>query len=108
MLTGGAVLLEGMTEFAEEILGMPVRIGFPTGVKGITQLVHGPAVRDRRRPREVRRAARSPSALARAARVAVGAAPPRAAARARRSSQIEAVESCAKRPSFWEWIKAAF
>src|SRR5580700_367641 len=42
VLTGGAVLLEGMTEFAEEILGMPVRIGFPTGVKGITQLVHGP------------------------------------------------------------------
>src|SRR5271154_2057477 len=42
VLTGGAVLLEGMTEFAEEILGMPVRVGFPTGVKGITQLVHGP------------------------------------------------------------------
>src|SRR5450432_2519905 len=42
ILTGGAVLLEGMPEFAEEILGMPVRIGFPTGVKGITQLVHGP------------------------------------------------------------------
>ena len=42
VLTGGAVLLEGMTEFAEEVLGMPVRIGFPTGVKGITQLVQGP------------------------------------------------------------------
>ena len=42
VLTGGAVLLEGMTEFAEEILGMPVRIGFPVGVKGITQLVQGP------------------------------------------------------------------
>ena len=42
VITGGAVLLEGMTEFAEEILGMPVRVGFPTGVKGITQLVHGP------------------------------------------------------------------
>src|SRR4051812_25019095 len=42
ILTGGAVLLEGMPEFAEEILGMPGRIGFPTGVKGITQLVHGP------------------------------------------------------------------
>jgi cell division protein FtsA len=42
VLTGGAVLLEGMSEFAEEILGMPVRIGYPTGVKGITQLVHGP------------------------------------------------------------------
>lgn len=42
VLTGGAVLLEGMPQFAEEILGMPVRIGFPTGVRGITQLVHGP------------------------------------------------------------------
>ncbi len=42
VLTGGAVLLEGTTELAEEILGMPVRIGFPTGVRGITQLVHGP------------------------------------------------------------------
>src|ERR1700728_685863 len=42
VLTGGAVLLEGMSDFAEEILGMPVRIGYPTGVKGITQLVHGP------------------------------------------------------------------
>jgi cell division protein FtsA len=42
VITGGAVLLEGMTEFAEEILGMPVRIGYPTGVRGLTQLVHGP------------------------------------------------------------------
>src|SRR5581483_8562879 len=42
VLTGGAVLLQGMSEFAEEILGMPVRVGMPTGVKGITQLVHGP------------------------------------------------------------------
>ncbi|MFO0670679.1 MAG: cell division protein FtsA [Polyangiaceae bacterium] len=42
VLTGGAVLLEGMPEFAEEILGMPVRIGYPTGVKGLTQLVQGP------------------------------------------------------------------
>src|SRR6478736_3911271 len=42
VLTGGAVMMEGMGEFAEEILGMPVRIGTPTGVKGITQLVHGP------------------------------------------------------------------
>jgi cell division protein FtsA len=42
VLTGGAVLLEGMSEFAEEILGMPVRIGYPVGIKGITQLVQGP------------------------------------------------------------------
>jgi cell division protein FtsA len=42
VLTGGAVLMEGMTEFAEEILGMPVRMGTPVGVKGITGLVAGP------------------------------------------------------------------
>ncbi|MBM4374192.1 MAG: cell division protein FtsA [Deltaproteobacteria bacterium] len=42
VLTGGAVLMEGMTEFAEEILGMPVRMGTPVGVKGITGLVNGP------------------------------------------------------------------
>jgi cell division protein FtsA len=42
VLTGGAVLMEGMTEFAEEILGMPVRLGVPIGVRGITQLVAGP------------------------------------------------------------------
>ncbi len=42
VLTGGAVLMEGMTEFAEEILGMPVRLGLPVGVRGMTQLVAGP------------------------------------------------------------------
>jgi cell division protein FtsA len=42
VLTGGAVLMEGMVEFAEEILGMPVRLGVPVGVRGITQLVAGP------------------------------------------------------------------
>jgi cell division protein FtsA len=42
VLTGGGVLLEGMTEFAEEILGMPVRMGSPVGVRGISQLVQGP------------------------------------------------------------------
>jgi cell division protein FtsA len=42
VLTGGGVLMEGMIECAEEILGMPVRLGFPIGVKGIVQLVQGP------------------------------------------------------------------
>ena len=34
--------MEGMQECSEEILGMPVRLGFPIGVKGIVQLVQGP------------------------------------------------------------------
>jgi cell division protein FtsA len=42
VLTGGAALMEGMVECAQEILGMPVRLGFPVGVKGIFQLVQGP------------------------------------------------------------------
>src|SRR6186997_1183723 len=42
VLSGGATLMEGMVECAEESLGMPVRLGFPTGVKGIVQLVQGP------------------------------------------------------------------
>lgn len=42
VLTGGGVLMEGMTEFAEEILGMPVRMGVPIGVGGLSQLVKGP------------------------------------------------------------------
>jgi len=42
VLTGGAVLMEGMVECAEEVLGMPVRMGFPVGVKGIVKLVQGP------------------------------------------------------------------
>jgi cell division protein FtsA len=42
VLTGGAALMEGMVECAEEILGMPVRLGFPIGIKGIVQLVQGP------------------------------------------------------------------
>jgi cell division protein FtsA len=31
-----------MPEFAEEILGMPVRLGTPVGIEGITQLVQAP------------------------------------------------------------------
>jgi cell division protein FtsA len=42
VLTGGAVLMEGMTLFAEEMLGMPVRLGVPVGIRGITPLVAGP------------------------------------------------------------------
>jgi cell division protein FtsA len=42
VLTGGAALMEGMVESAQEIMGMPVRLGFPVGVKGIFQLVQGP------------------------------------------------------------------
>jgi len=42
VLTGGGALMEGMVECAEEILGMPVRLGFPIGLEGMHQLVQGP------------------------------------------------------------------
>jgi cell division protein FtsA len=42
VLTGGGALMEGMVECAEEILGMPVRMGFPIGLEGMHQLVQGP------------------------------------------------------------------
>jgi cell division protein FtsA len=42
VLCGGAVLMEGMTELGEEILGMPVRRGYPVGTRGLTDLTHGP------------------------------------------------------------------
>jgi cell division protein FtsA len=104
VLTGGAVLLQGMSEFAEEILGMPVRIGMPTGIKGITQLVHGPEYA-------------TGVGLVKYGALAVSgdtaplpAIPHQAAPRPRlasQASQIEVAET-ARRSGFWEWIKAAF
>ncbi len=67
VLTGGAALMEGMVECAEEILGMPVRLGFPVGVKGIVQLVQGPQYATGRRARALRRV---PARRRRAARLA--------------------------------------
>ena len=105
ILTGGAVLLEGMPEFAEEILGMPVRIGFPTGVKGITQLVHGPQYAT-----GVGLVKYGAQAMAEAA--AKAAAPPAQSMMRQRAvvaADLEAPVKDAKRQSgFWEWIKQAF
>jgi cell division protein FtsA len=101
VLTGGAVLLQGMCEFAEEILGMPVRMGLPTGIKGITQLVHGPEY------------AAGVGLVKHGAQVtfeqSLRAAPGLASAlppgRARTPSASEIV---VQKSGFWEWIKAAF
>jgi len=103
ILTGGAVLLEGMPEFAEEILGMPVRIGFPTGVKGITQLVHGPQYAT-----GVGLVKYGAQAMAYAA--ARAAAPAHSMMRQKAvTSETQDEQKDAKRPSgFWDWIKQAF
>jgi cell division protein FtsA len=100
VLTGGAVLLQGMSEFAEEILGMPVRIGMPTGIKGITQLVHGPEYSAG--VGLVKYGARAVTLASLMPGVASVPPPPRS----RLMSQVEEIEL--RKSGFWEWIKAAF
>jgi cell division protein FtsA len=103
VLTGGAVLLEGMTEFAEEILGMPVRVGFPTGVKGITQLVHGPQY-------ATGVGLVKYGALAMADAAAREAALPQVARTQHpaQSQRADAVAEAARGRGFLEWLKQAF
>ncbi len=42
VLTGGATILEGMDDLAEEVLGMPVRRGTPIDVGGLVDVVRSP------------------------------------------------------------------
>lgn len=109
VITGGATLLEGMTEFAEEILGMPVRIGYPTGVRGLTQLVHGPQY------------ATGVGLVKYGAQVMMDAAareaapPAHSMMRMQASSPLKMAKDIptlplakAEKSKFWEWIKQAF
>jgi cell division protein FtsA len=43
VLTGGTTMLDGMPEFAERVLELPVRRGSPTGVGGLVDVVKSPA-----------------------------------------------------------------
>jgi cell division protein FtsA len=43
VLTGGSARMEGAIELAEEIFHMPVRLGVPQGVKGLSEVVNSPA-----------------------------------------------------------------
>jgi cell division protein FtsA len=130
VLTGGAVLLEGMAEFAEEVLGMPVRVGFPTGIKGITQLVHGPqyatgvglvkygaqqmaeaAHREEALRASLKAASKTPSHM----RPTAYADRARAEGARIESMRVEGARAegvrergAASRGGFWEWLKAAF
>lgn len=40
VLTGGTAKMEGAVELAEEVFQMPVRLGQPTGLKGLTEYVN--------------------------------------------------------------------
>ncbi len=42
VITGGSTLLPGMTELAEEIMGVPVRRGVPRGIGGLIDVVKSP------------------------------------------------------------------
>jgi cell division protein FtsA len=43
VLTGGAAKIEGAAEHAEELFGMPVRIGAPRAVSGLSDIISNPA-----------------------------------------------------------------
>jgi len=42
VLTGGGARMEGVVELAEEIMHMPVRVGVPQGVVGLSEVVNNP------------------------------------------------------------------
>lgn len=42
VLTGGGAIMEGMVELAEEVLGLPARIGQPESVGGLVDVVRNP------------------------------------------------------------------
>lgn len=42
VLTGGTVLMEGMTELAEQVFNLPVRRGAPRGIGGLVEVVQSP------------------------------------------------------------------
>ena len=42
VITGGAVIMEGMPEIAEQILDMPVRRGVPSGIGGLVDIISSP------------------------------------------------------------------
>ena len=42
VITGGACMMEGMTDAAEEVTGLPVRLGIPKPVGGLYDLLDGP------------------------------------------------------------------
>jgi cell division protein FtsA len=111
VLTGGSVLLDGMHEIAEEILGMPVRIGSPIGVHGMTQLVDNPiyatGVGLVRYGAEALLAARATAVEAppKSEKVLVEGRDRKAVAREREESSGTPEK---KGGTFWEWLRAAF
>ena len=42
VLTGGTSLLEGIQELSEQMFDMPVRIGYPRELRGLSDRIHSP------------------------------------------------------------------
>ena len=42
VLTGGSTLLDGISEATEHHLGIPVRVGYPSGIGGLVDIVNSP------------------------------------------------------------------
>ncbi len=42
VVTGGTALLDGVTDIAESVLGLPARLGKPQGISGLTDVVNNP------------------------------------------------------------------
>jgi cell division protein FtsA len=94
--------MEGMTELGEEILGMPVRRGYPVGTRGLTDLTHGPQFAT-----AVGLARYGAQAIATAAAREEDPIPVLASKSADKG-QSTAPGSPGDRPGFWGWLKAAF
>lgn len=97
VLTGGGALMEGMVECAEEVLAMPVRLGFPIGLEGMHQLVQGPQYS-------------AGVGLVRYGKKQLSDARGREGASAIPTRGEDRVEVVPRKTSggFWTWVKAAF
>jgi cell division protein FtsA len=42
VLTGGGSLMEGMVELAEQVFDMPTKLGCPTGIEGLSEIISNP------------------------------------------------------------------
>ncbi|MDY6854349.1 MAG: cell division protein FtsA [Thermodesulfobacteriota bacterium] len=42
VITGGSALLEGLPELGESVFNLPVRVGYPMGIEGLSDVVNNP------------------------------------------------------------------
>jgi cell division protein FtsA len=74
---------------------MPVRLGFPVGIKGIVQLVHGPQYA-------------TGVGLVRYGSQQLADALGRGEAAPTKSQPVEQAEAIIRKSGFWSWLRAAF